>query len=318
MTAPLDSILSKRLIFVTGKGGVGKTTVSTALGLLAARRGLRTLICEVEPKGEVSRFFGIKSGGFVPVNVAENLDVMEMSTEAALYEYLKLYLRLPIPVRLTPLAKTFDFVANAAPGVREILVVGKLCYEVRERHYDVVLADASSSGHIVSQLSSPQGVGDLFPIGLVRDQTDWMLEILADREQTGICLVATAEETPIEESLELNQRLKEQTVVSLVAAIVNKVIPSVFSNLERTTFEGLSALLDAGVELGALDGLANLIEATRLWSSLGERQESLIQRLRSALPKQTPFAVVPTIPGVHVGLSVVTEVAETLEVELSL
>jgi anion-transporting ArsA/GET3 family ATPase len=315
--SPLDAILSKRLIFVTGKGGVGKTTVTTALGVLAARRGLRTLICEIEPKGEVSRFFGNKVGSFVPTNVAANLDVMEMSTEEALYEYLKLYLRLPIPVRLSPLAKTFDFIANAAPGVREILVVGKLCYEVREGHYDLVLADAPSSGHVVSQLASPKGVGDLFPIGLVRGQTDWMLEILADRDRTGICLVTTAEETPIEEALELNDRLKEQTVVSLVGAVVNKVVPRVFSSLEWETFERLSSIVVGGLESAELDGLANLIEATRLWSVLGERHEALIERLRAVLPMDTPFAVVPTIPGVHVGLSVVTEVSETLEVELT-
>ena len=78
-----------------------------------------------------------------------------MNTEDSLREYLRLYVRLPLVARLGPLARTFDFVADAAPGVKEILTVGKVCYEVRERHYDLVVVDAAASGHIVGQLAAP-------------------------------------------------------------------------------------------------------------------------------------------------------------------
>ena len=110
---------------------------------------------------------------------------MSMDTEASLREYLRLNLKIPVVGRIGPLAKAFDFVATAAPGVREILTVGKLCYEVRERHYDLVVVDAPATGHIVGQLAAPQAINDLVKVGLIRTQTDWMLDILSDPAAPG-------------------------------------------------------------------------------------------------------------------------------------
>ena len=101
---------------------------------------------------------------------------MTMDTEAALREYLKLQLQIPIVGRIGPVAKAFDFLATAAPGVREILTVGKLCFEVRDGDWDMVVVDAQASGHIVGQLAAPQAVNGLVKVGLIRTQTDWMLE----------------------------------------------------------------------------------------------------------------------------------------------
>ena len=111
---------------------------------------------------------------------------MAMNTEDSLREYLRLFVRIPLVGRIGPLARTFDFVADAAPGVKEILAVGKLCYEVRERHYDLVVVDAEASGHIVAQIGAPRAISELVQVGLVRDQTDWMLDILDDPARTGL------------------------------------------------------------------------------------------------------------------------------------
>ena len=104
---------------------------------------------------------------------------MAMDTEDSLREYLPLRAP-PVAGEVGPLARTFDFVADAAPGVKEILTVGKVCYEVREQHYDLVVVDAAASGHIAGQLSAPWTINDLVQVGLVRDQTRWMTDILAD------------------------------------------------------------------------------------------------------------------------------------------
>src|SRR3546814_17541486 len=111
---------------------------------------------------------------------------MSMDTEESLKEYLRLQLKVPLVARIGPLARTFDFVANAAPGVKEILTVGKLLWEVREEHYDLVVVDAVASGHITGQLAAPQAIQQLVQVGMVRDQTDWMIEILADASRTGV------------------------------------------------------------------------------------------------------------------------------------
>ena len=130
MSAAPD-LLDLRLVFVTGKGGVGKTTVAAGLAQLAAEHGKRVLVCEVDAKGDVTSLFEAPPTDFTPREIAPGVWSMSMDTEASLREYLKLHLRIPVVGRIGPLAKAFDFVATAAPGVREILTVGKFCWEVR-------------------------------------------------------------------------------------------------------------------------------------------------------------------------------------------
>src|SRR6202045_843240 len=209
----MGALLDLRLVFVTGKGGVGKTTVASALALFASSLGKRVLICEVDAKGDVAGFYEAPPTGFKEKEILPGLFAMTMDTEASLREYLKLQLRIPVVGRIGPLAKAFDFVATAAPGVREILTVGKLCYEVRENHYDIVVVDATSTGHIIGQLAAPQAINQLVRVGLIRLQTDWMLDILSDPHQTGLVAVTTPEEMPVAETLELTERVREETSV---------------------------------------------------------------------------------------------------------
>ena len=113
---------------------------------------------------------------FEPRQVDRNLFAMAMNTEDSLKEYLRLFVKVPLVGRIGPLARTFDFVADAAPGVKEILAVGKLAYEARERHYDLVVVDAEASGHIVAQIGAPRVIRELVQVGMVREQTAWMID----------------------------------------------------------------------------------------------------------------------------------------------
>jgi anion-transporting ArsA/GET3 family ATPase len=240
-----------------------------------------------------------------------------MDTEASLREYLKLQLKLPLLSRLGPLARTFDFVANAAPGVKEILVVGKLCYEVRERHYDLVVVDAPASGHIVGQLAAPQAIGDLVHVGKVRDQTGWMQDILSDAATTGVVIVSTPEEMPVNETLELAGRLGTETPVDLAAVVVNRVLPELFTRGEEEVFRALrepaavAALVDAvgGPVEPVLDGadLAVKMRRTRA-EHLGE--------LRTGLPAGTELLYVPELFQRTHGVRATGQIAEALSAEL--
>lgn len=320
----LDEVLSKNLLFVTGKGGVGKTTVAAAIALLAAESGRRTLVCEVEPKGDLGKLFGLGNAGFVAEQVRPNLSVMAMNTEEALREYLKIHLKFPVVSRLGPLAKMFDFVANAAPGVREILVVGKLCYEVRESRYDLVVVDSSASGHVVSQLSSPSGVGELLNVGMVREQTRWMLEILSDPARCGIALVSTAQETPIQEALDLAERISTETVVKLCLAIANKIMPTLFTEMEEQVFSQIDQMLSSVTlskknkenKLDGFFGLEDLVQATRLWQNIALGNEKQAQRLRQRSTGVAPYIQIPLVSAFSSGFGLIREVAETIEVEL--
>ena len=250
------SLLDRRLVFVTGKGGVGKTSVAAALAHMAASRGQRTLVCEMDAKGSLAAAFDAAPLTFVPRELEPNLFAMAMNTEDSLREYLRLFVKLPFVGKIGPLARTFDFVADAAPGVKEILSVGKLCHEVRQRHYDLVVVDAEATGHIVAQIGAPAVIRDLVQVGLIRDQTDWMLDILRDPATTGVAIVATPEEMPVTETLELIARLDPETGVAASAVIVNRVLPQMVTGpqvdvLERLDDPAALAALTAKIGRGA-------------------------------------------------------------------
>jgi anion-transporting ArsA/GET3 family ATPase len=277
-------LLDRRLIFVTGKGGVGKTTIAAALGLLAASKGKRTLLCEMDAKGDLASNFETEPTKFQEREIAPNLWAMSMDTEASLHQYLSLQLRFGRAAYVGPLAKMFDFVASAAPGVREIVNVGKLCWEVRERRYDIVVVDAVASGHIIGQLAAPQAINRLVQVGLIRQQTGWMLEILSDPKTSGVLAVTTPEEMPVSETIELIGRLEAETTVGLAGVVVNRVLPELFGTREEQVFEAISAAPVTGELSALLGGPAEpLLEAARLMVRMRRSRVAYVQRLREAL-----------------------------------
>ncbi|MFM8714628.1 MAG: ArsA family ATPase [Actinomycetota bacterium] len=219
----LRALLARRLVFVTGKGGVGKSAVSAALARVAAADGKRVLVCEMDDKGSLAAYLGRAELAFEPTEVQPGVFAMAMNTEDSLREYIRLFLRVPIIGSLTPLARIFDFVANAAPAVKEILAVGKLCYEVREHHYDIVIVDSEASGHFVAQVSAPDALATLVRIGIVADQTKWMSDLLHDPATSTVLAVVTPEEMPVVETIELRDRLSQATPIDFAGVIINRM-----------------------------------------------------------------------------------------------
>jgi anion-transporting ArsA/GET3 family ATPase len=313
----VTSILDRKLLFVTGKGGVGKTTVAAALGVLAAEHGRRTLVCEVDAKGDLADSFEVGQTGFAPTPVADRLHAMSLDTEESLKEYLSLQLKLPVLARIGPLARTFDFVANAAPGVKEILTVGKLAWEVRERHYDLVVVDASASGHIVGQLAAPQAIKELVQVGLVRDQTGWITEILGDPEQTGVVIVSAPEEMPVQETIELADRLATETVVDLAAVVVNRVLPELFNTREEALFERLrSPEAVSALEAAGGGPVTPVLNAAELAVTLRRSRAGHLNRLRAELPPELDLLYLPYLFQRSHGVRATTMIAQHLGEEL--
>jgi anion-transporting ArsA/GET3 family ATPase len=222
--------------------------------------------------------------------------------------------RIPVVGRIGPLAHMFDFVADAAPGVKEILAIGKLCFEVREGHYDLVVVDAEASGHIVAQIDAPRAIRELVQVGPVREQTEWMLQILADHERTGLVVVTTPEEMPVTESIELVDKVRTTTDVDVAGVIVNRMLPEWFAARDRKVFDGLCR--PAAQELLAAAAgprTAVVLEAATLAQSRHDVAEHYVARLRKELPAGVPLHVVPELFTKASGRRVVALVADELQ-----
>jgi anion-transporting ArsA/GET3 family ATPase len=310
-------LLERKLIFVTGKGGVGKTAVAAALALLAAEQGKRTLVCEVDAKGNLADFFETGPTSFDEREIMPRLWAMSMDTEASLKQYLSLQLKLPLVARVGSLSRMFDFLATAAPGVKEIVTVGKLCWEVRERHYDLVVVDASPTGSIVSQLAAPQAINQLVQVGLVRQQTGWVLDILGDAKTTGLVIVSTPEEMPVNETIELQARLAKETNVDLAGIVVNRVLPELFGRGEEEVFKRLDQPDAVDVLEHALGGAVQpLFEGARMAVTLRRTRAEHLQRLRASVAAKIPLLYVPYLFVRSHGLRSTRQVAVALSAEL--
>ena len=313
----MTDLLDRRLIFVTGKGGVGKTTVAAALALLGSQQGRRTLACELDAKGNLAEFFEAGRTAFEPREVLPRLFAMSMDTEESLAEYLELHLRLPRMARIGPVARTFEFVSTAAPGVREILTVGKPVYEAHEGNYDLVVVDATATGHVLAQLAAPRVVNELVHMGLVRQQTTWMLEILSDPTQTGVVIVTTPEEMPVNETIELAPRVEVESGVHLAGVVVNRVLPELFGRGEEEVFERLEKpSCAAAVSKAAGGDVSPIFAAARLAVTLRRTRAEHLERLRSLVAPNVPILYLPYLFARDHGLRSTHQMAGALGDEL--
>ena len=308
------ALRQRRLLFVTGKGGVGKTTVAAGLARAFADEGMSVLLCSVDERRDLAAAFSLSELKFSPTKVDKRLSIMAMDTEASLREYLRIFLKIPIFGRIGPVAAAFDFVATAAPGVREILTIGKLCYEVREDHYDIVVVDSPATGHITGYLAAPQALSQLVRVGMIRNQTDWMLKMLSDEATTGVVVVTTAEEMPVAETLQLLGSIERETTTHAAAVIVNRVLPDLFVPRDIELVEQLGRRRPPPFAGAHLDGL---FDAARLATDRRGVATTHLEVLRAGLPPGLPVVIQPFLFDVSSPRRIVGQVAHSLAEEIS-
>src|SRR5881396_805241 len=207
------SPLERRLHFVVGKGGVGKTTVTAALALLLARRGRRTLAVEMEVAGRLPAVLGARGGGYTPTEVVPGLHVLGVEGGAALAEYLGLIIPVKRLLQSIFASKIYQYFVAAAPGLKELMTVGKIWYEATRREggrpaWDAVVVDAPATGHSLQYLRMPQAARETFGAGLVQREAAKVVDLLRDARTTAVHLVTLAEEMPVAETLETYAQLK--------------------------------------------------------------------------------------------------------------
>ncbi len=270
----------RRLLYVTGKGGVGKTTVAAALGLAAAEAGRRTIVCEVAEQDRVSRAF--QRQGVVPeteVQLADNLWAITIDPQRALEEWLARQLGGP-GLRVLARSSAFQYFVAAAPGAKELITIAKVWelaapqrWDRRNRTYDLVVVDAPSSGHGLAMLTTPRTFGEIARVGPIRRQAFKVRDLLCDPERTGYVAVALPEEMPVNETLELERRLPEAVGIGLEAIVVNALWPERFSAADAET-------LRAASEDGHRPEAAAALRAALSAHERARAQRSHLRRLR--------------------------------------
>jgi anion-transporting ArsA/GET3 family ATPase len=246
----MRELLRKPLLVVTGKGGVGKSTVAAALGMAAAARGQRTIVAEVAARDDVSRAFAPDLPGvgtFVERDLGAGLHHISIDPESALEEYVKDQLPRGVADVLAS-SRMFSYLVAATPGLRELLTVGKV-WELAQpdrrtpgaHPYDLVILDAPATGHGVAVLTAPQTFSDAARMGPIARQGAIIHEMLADPQQTAIVAVATAEEMPVNETLALRDALRDELGQRFAAVVVNGVLPARFRRADVAALDAVGA-----------------------------------------------------------------------------
>ncbi len=248
----MSSIFDRELLVVSGKGGVGKSTLAAALGLLAAERGLRTIVAEVGEQSRLRTLFGVgesEPGG--ETELQEGLWSLSIDPDRALMEWLQ-SLGGRVSGRVLGSSSTFQYFAAAAPGAKELVSMVKIWeltqgkrWRGRGRGYDMVVLDAPATGHALGMLDSPRTFGAIARVGPIAGQAERLQQLLQDPKRSDYIAVAHASELAVTETLELQRRLGEQLGRELRAVVVNGTLPQRF---DASELEQLSSLTDLARE----------------------------------------------------------------------
>jgi anion-transporting ArsA/GET3 family ATPase len=283
---PAHFFAASRLVIVAGKGGVGKTVVAASLALAAARSGLSTLVIEVDGRSGISSLFGrelldyheaeVWSGS--PGDGAADVRARTLTPDEALLEYLREHGLTRVSQRLVGTG-ALDVAATAAPGIRDILVLGKIKQLEKGGFNDLIILDAPAAGHAISFLLAARTLLDSVRAGPVHAQARDVLELLSDPARCTVYLVTLPEETPVNEVVETAYLLEDRVGVALGPVVVNGIYPA----LQGLDTDPQTAAEDAGITLGPADAGA-LRAAASFRRSRTALQQAQLERLADALP----------------------------------
>lgn len=217
---------TSRVVIVAGKGGVGKTTVTAALATAAARAGTSVLIVEVEGKSGLASAFGRPPLTYEEAELRPGVTARTLTPDEALLEYLETHGLKRVSKRLVK-SGALDVVSTAVPGMKDILVLGKVKALDVESRFDLIIVDAPAAGHAVTFLTSPRGLLDAVKVGPINAQANAVIELLADPARCQVMLVTIPEETPVNELVDTAYTLEDRVGIKLGPVVINGCAPAI-------------------------------------------------------------------------------------------
>ena len=303
---PAPHLLDRRLVIVTGKGGVGKSTVSAALALLAAREGKRVLVCEVNAQERVAPLLGAPPAGSTIREAIPGVSTVNVNPHDAMREYGLMVVRFRAIYDAVFENRLVRYFLRVVPSLAELVMLGKILHEVRSKEggrprWDLVVVDAPATGHAVQLFRVPAALVETVPGGPLRHDAEWMEALLVDPAVTSLAIVTLPEEMPVNEAIELDAQVRGVLGIQRGGLFVNAMPPARFTADEAAR---LGVLAAEGPPLGPAAA------AGRLQALRAEHAGRYLARARAAL--DLPTTVIPLLPFTSWGREAVEAVADAI------
>jgi anion-transporting ArsA/GET3 family ATPase len=308
----MATLIDRRLVVVTGKGGTGKTTVAAALGLLAARQGKRAVICEVARQERLAAMFGLDELGHSERELRPGVFGISIDPERAKEEWLKHQLHSGALAGMLGHSRIFQYLTAAAPGLPELVTMGMVWDLAQlERRlgggtYDLAIVDAPATGHGVALLRAPRTYADIARVGPIHRLGQRIDDFVRDPKRTGLVAVALPEEMPVNETIDLGARLREQMGMAIDAIVVNGVYPDRFTKADAERMASVDGAGDPGARAAVGAALSEHARARSQRSELG--------RLRRAV--DVPVTTLPYLFEADLGIEQLEALSRDLERKL--
>lgn len=245
MIKKMTNVFDKRLLLISGKGGVGKSTICASMALAASRLGKRVLIVEMDEKERIARLFGYSDVGYKGTTVHPNITIRNLRPALAMDDFVEVQVKPKAVAKQILNSHIYQYFAAAAPGLKEFVTLGKVMLLEEEKGrggrpvYDLIVVDAPATGHGVAFLRVPFAAVETVKMGWVRKQADRIIDLITDPERTLLNIVTLPEEMPVNETVEMCQKVEQLLGIPIGYIIVNSVFPQVLKKKNAGVFDAM-------------------------------------------------------------------------------